>query len=112
MVVGARAGVWASRTFHQADNDPWGSASISTAGPSPAASAATAIWAASVVLPAPPFWLARTITCILAFCLNRIRSFQLTRKHEKPQIQRFRACTKARNLTPASRNIDLRRHDR
>src|SRR5271163_903214 len=95
MVVGARAGVWASRTFHQADNEPWGSASISTAGPSPAASAATARCATSVVLPAPPFWLASTITCILAFWLKRLRAFVLNKKHENKQEKFLFSCFRA-----------------
>jgi hypothetical protein len=69
MVVGASTGTSALRTFHQADSEPCGSVSISTAGPSPAASAATARCAASVVFPGPPFWLASTITFIFVFWL-------------------------------------------
>ena len=42
------------------------SVSISATGPAPAASAATARCPASVVLPAPPFWLASTIVFITA----------------------------------------------
>jgi hypothetical protein len=72
--------------------------SMSIAGPSPAASAATAKCAARVVFPAPPFWLASTITYILAFWLAWLMPIWIARKHEITQglnfcLSFFRAYT-------------------
>ena len=56
------------------------SASIRTHGPSPAISAATARWAARIVLPLPPFWLARTMVFIFrSFVLSSFRVRPITR---------------------------------
>ena len=69
--------------------------SIRTQGPSPALSAATARCAARVVLPAPPFWLAKTIafiivlSCFLDRKNTRFRAFGLRLYRKEKQKARF-----------------------
>ncbi len=94
-VTGANWGVSSARPFHHAAREACGSVSIRTQGPSPALSAATARCAARVVLPAPPFWLAKTIaflivlSCFLDRKNGRFRAFGLRQYRKEKQKARF-----------------------